>query len=292
MRFNVTLVDPPHYKFAHLLTDLCRTIAYGLRDLGYKADLTVNSIDGASTNILIGTHLLTADDVSNIVRSGAPFITLQSEVLKRDPTTGAVRSDYQGEQFETINRPLMDHAMAVWDGITPPELMQQLDVGGRKRKRFRIGYCAGLEDIDQPDYAQKDIDVMFFGSITQHRSTIMSSLNGLQYKTFDYGPAGFRNDLIARSKINLSLHSSPELDYFQQTRSGYLLNNRAFVLGETSSDHPPMKDLICEVDGARMRDTCVDLLSRPAELKARAEAAYEGYRSLRMADILAEIIEP
>ena len=289
MRFNVTLIDPPNYKFAHLLTDLCRTIAYGLRDLGHDCDLTVNAIDGATTNILIGTHLLTADDVRNIVRSGAPYIALQSEVLKRDPATGALQTDYQGPNFETINRPLMDNAVALWDGLTDPELLQQLGTN-HKRKRFQIGYCAGLEDIEHRPYDAKDIDVMFFGSVTAHRQSILNTLQGLQVKTFDYGPSAFRNDMIARSRIQLSLHSSPELDYFQQTRSGYLLNNRAYVLGETSADQPPMKKLVCEVDGRAMRQTCVELLSNPSELKARAEAAYEGYRGLRMADILAEIL--
>jgi hypothetical protein len=290
MKYNVTLVDPANYKFAHLLTDICRTIAYGLRELGLHCDLTVNSIDTGYTNIIVGTHLLSAGDVSGIVSSGAPYIPLQSEVLQRDPQTGVISSSYQGQQFETIARPLMEHAVAVWDGLTELRLLHQLSVADEKVKRFRIGYCEGLEDIEQRPYDSKDLDVLFFGSLTPHRTKIFDSLQGLRLAVFEYGPSAFRNDMIARAKINLSLHSSPDLDYFPQPRTGYLLNNKAFVLAETSVDHPAMRELVVEADADGLRERCAHLLSNAAELKCQAEAAYEGYRRLRMADMLAEII--
>ncbi len=290
MKYNVTLVDPANYKFAHLLTDICRTIAYGLRDLGLDCDLTVNSIDTGATNIIVGTHLLNAAEVAAIVNSGAPYIPLQSEVLHRDPETGAVSSSYQGQQFETIARPLMDRAVAVWDGLTELRVLHQLSVADEKVRRFRIGYCEGLEDIEHRPYDRKDIDVLFFGSLTPHRQSVFSSLHGMRVALFEYGPSAFRNDMIARAKINLSLHSAPELDYFPQTRTGYLLNNRAFVLAETSIDHPAMRDLVVEAPADKLRSRCAQLLSNPAQLEQQADTAYQGYRKLRMADMLAEIL--
>jgi hypothetical protein len=291
MKYNVTLVDPANYKFAHVLTDLCRTIAYGLRELGLDCDLTVNSIDSGSMNIIVGTHLLNGGDVANVIGSGAQYIPLQSEVLTRDPKTGAVISSYQGAQFEEVARPLMDHAVAVWDGLTELRVLHQLSVGDEKVKRFKIGYCEGLEhDVEHRPYDRKDLDVMFFGSLTPHRQKIFARFNGVRTAVFGFGPSAFRNDMIARAKINLSLHSSPELDYFPQPRTGYLLNNRAFVLAETSIDHPGMRDLVDEAPADMMGKRCAELLGDPAALQARAEAAYEGYRRMRMADMLAEIL--
>jgi hypothetical protein len=290
MKFNVTLVDPANYKFAHLLTDICRTIAYGLRDLGYEADLTVNFIDTGYTNIIVGSHLLTAADVGGILETGARYIPLQSELLSRDPATGCVRSSYQGDQFEAIGRPLMEHAVAVWDGYTDVSVMRQLQVSDDRLKRFRIGYCEGLEDILHRPYDHKDLDVLFFGSMTPHRSAILQTLDGLRLAFFEYGPSAFRNDMIARSRINLSLHSAPELSYFPQPRTGYLLNNRAVVVAEGSTDHPPMRSLVVEAPVDALRQRCEELLASTPELESLAETAYEGYRQMRMADILAEIL--
>ena len=290
MKFNVTLVDPAAYKFAHVLTDICRTIAYGLRDLCLDCELSVNSIDTARTNIIVGTHLLTEGDVAGIINSGATYIPLQSEALHRDPESGAIRSSYQGQPFETLARPLMEHAVAVWDGLTELRILHQLEVTDEKVKRFKIGYCQGLEDVQHRPYHRKDVDVMFFGGMTPHRRQVLEKFQGMRIALFEYGPSAFRNELIARTKINLSLHSSAELDYFQQTRAGYLLNNKAFVLAEPSIDHPAMRDLVAESPADGLVECCAKLLSSAAELEAQAEAAYEGYRRLRMADVLAEIL--
>jgi hypothetical protein len=290
VKYNVVLVDPAHYKLAHLLTDICRTIAYGLRDLGLECDLSVNSIDNESTNILIGTHLLSESDISGIIGSGVPYIAMQSEWVYRDPQTGAICSSFQGAQFETIARPLMEHAVAVWDGLTDVVLLRQLCVPDERVKRFRMGYCQGLEDIEQRPYDRKDVDALFFGSITPHRAAILSSLTGMRTATFEYGPSAFRNELIARSKINLALHSTPELGYFPQPRAAYVLNNKGLVVAEPSVDHPAMRDLVAEAPAAELRDLCAQLLANPAELKNQAEAAYEGYRHLRMADVLSELL--
>lgn len=290
MRFNVALVDPSNYKFAHLLTDICRTIAYGLRDLGHECDLTVNNVDAHWTNIIVGSHLLAADDVSTIVNSGVPYIVLQSESLHRDPLSGVICSSYQGQQFETVGRPLLEHAVAVWDGITELELLRQLSIADEKVKRFKIGYCQGLEDIEHRPYDCKDLDVLFFGTNTPHRANIFASLEGVRVGLFEYGPSAFRNDMIARAKINLSLHSAPELGYFPQPRTGYLLNNKAFVLAEPSVDHPAMRELVAEATAATFRDRCLELLADMTELESKAEAAYEGYRRMSMADVLAEML--
>jgi hypothetical protein len=290
MKFNVTLIDPPNYKYAHLLTDICRTIAYGLRDLGFECDLTVNSIDAGYTNIIVGTHLLTVADITAIIDTGALYIPLQSESVYHDPKSGIVSSSYQGQQFESIARPLMEHAVAVWDALTEVKLLRRLSIRDDKVKRFSMGYCQGLEDIVHRPLDRKDVDILFFGSITPHRAKIFATLQGLSVAAFQYGPSAFRNDMIARAKINLSLHSASDLDYFPQPRTGYLLNNKAFVLAETSIDHPAMRALVADVNADAFRERCAHFLSHTAELESQAEAAYEAYRHIRMADMLDAIL--
>jgi hypothetical protein len=291
MRFNVTLVDPANYKSAHILTDMCRAIAYGLREMGRECDLTVNSVQPGYTNIIVGSHLLNAEDISVLIRSGSHYIVFQSEFLALDPASGAVCSSFQGAEFETIARPFYDRALAIWDGLEHDlPLLARMGVPPEKIKKLDFGYCEGLTDIQHRPYANKDVDVLFFGTLTEHRQAILEELNrNLRVAVFTDGPSAFRNDLIARAKINLSLHSTPVMAHFPQPRSGYLLNNGAYVVAEPSSDNPPMRSLVEEATAEALPEVCSRLLSE-GDLAARAEAAAEQYRSLRMADVLANIL--
>src|SRR5579862_2891619 len=100
MQYNVTLIDPANYKYAYLLTDTSRMIAYGLRSLGYSCSLTVNNLDASAINVIVGTHLLQEQDSNSIINSGVKVVVHQSEVLM--PGTGGVRvrSSFLGDQFE------------------------------------------------------------------------------------------------------------------------------------------------------------------------------------------------
>src|SRR5438105_11724849 len=81
LRYNVTLVDPVGYKFAYVLADICRVVASGIRSLGYRCDLTTNNIDAGAVNIIVGTHLLSAQDLSMVQQSGSQYIALHTEWL-------------------------------------------------------------------------------------------------------------------------------------------------------------------------------------------------------------------
>jgi hypothetical protein len=290
MRFNVTLIDPPAYKFAHLLTDIVRTTAYGLRDLGHEANLTVNHIDGDATNIIFGMHLLTADEATSIANSGARYIPVQTEHLQIDAASGEIHGFFQGNQFEAMFARLMQNAETVWEGYTDLAVYRKMGVPTERVRRFRPGYARDLEDIQHRAFPCKDIDVLFFGSVTPYRSQILNTLQGMRVATFEFGPSAFRNDMIARAKLNVSLHATPQTDYFPQPRTAYLLNNKACVVAETSSDWPPMRALVTETSTQDFADCCRQLLDTPRELESRAQSGYEGFKSMPMSDVLAELL--
>ena len=115
VRYNVTLVDPPTYKYAYVLADICRIVASGIRSLGFRCDLSTNNIDTGATNIIVGTHLLTTDDIATILEQRPSYITLQSEWLLPGDQPWLVKSTFQGNQFEPMQRRLLEGAVAVWE---------------------------------------------------------------------------------------------------------------------------------------------------------------------------------
>ncbi len=292
MRYNVTLVDPPTYKFAYVLIDICRTIASGIRSLGHRSDLSVNNIDTDSINIIVGTHLLTEQDLTAIRQTGAKYIALHTEWLSPGEPPYKVKSTFQGNNFEPTQRAFLENALGVWEAWDSNiQLLSRFDIPPERFRRFWIGYHEDLEDIRHRSYADKDLDALFFGSITPRRQALLHELSKTMnvLSVFD-APHAIRNDMIARAKINLALLSSPSLNYFSFTRIGYLLNNRGFVVTETSIKDRGMQDLVVDADAAHLVERCRELLAS-GDIPRMAEEAYERYRqTMPMTAVLEDLL--
>ena len=292
MRYNVTLIDPANYKYAYVLADICRPIAAGIRSLGYRCDLTTNNIEGGAINIIVGTHLLTEVEARALAQSGLPYIAVHTEWLSPGEPPCLVKSTFQGNNFEPMQRAFLEHAMCIWEAWDSNiELLSRFDIPPERFRRFWIGYHEDMEEVRHRPFADKDIDALFVGSVTPRRKALLDEL-GKTMKTvaaFDL-PHPFRNDLIARSKINLALFSDPALNYFSFLRIGYALNNRAFVVSEPSINDRGMQRLITICDADHLARRCTRLI-RGGDIGRMADEAYEQYRqSMPMTDVLKELL--
>src|SRR5205814_527116 len=126
--------------------------------------------------------------------------------------------------------------------------------------------------------------------LTPRRQAILQqltkSLNAIGL--FD-APQAFRNDFIARAKINLALFSDPALNYFSFLRIGYALNNRAFVVSEPSVNDRGMQRIIEVVDAEHLVDRCRELIDS-GQIAQLAAEAYEQYRAFPMTDVVKELL--
>ena len=292
MYYNVTLVDPTSYKFAYVLGDICRAVASGIRSLGHRCDLTTNNIEASATNIIVGTHLLSGQDLDLVRQSGARYIAIHTEWLSPGEPPYSVKSTFQGNQFEPTQRAFLEGAQAVWEAWESNiAQLSKFDIPAERFKRFWVGYHEDLEDVRHRDYAEKDIDALFVGSVTPRRQEILQRLGErLNVKAVFDMPQAFRNDFIARAKINLALFSDPALNYFSFLRIGYALNNRAFALSEPSVNDRGMQELILTADESVLAERCVELI-QSGEIPRLAEAGYELYRQeFRMTRIVEELL--
>jgi hypothetical protein len=102
-------------------------------------------------------------------------------------------------------------------------------------------------------------------------------------------PAHFRNDLIARAKINLNVHGSQGFQHLSLTRTTYLLNNHCILVSETSDTHSELRALIIEAEYADLIPKCEEVLAMPNR-EELARLSFEQFEHMPMTDILRNII--
>lgn len=292
MRHNVTLINPTNYRFGYLLTDICRYFAFGLRDLGLRADLSVNELDTAAVNVIVGTHLLTPAEVSTIVGSQMKYIALQSEWLSPGAAPNSVVSSFQGEGFQTMLRPLFERATAVWDAFhSNIAMLRRFNIPDERIKWLSsYGYAREMREIKHRPWNDKDIDVLFFGSVSERRRDILAELSrSLRVVSVLDAPAAFRNDLIARARLNVNLHASEAFTHLPLTRVSYLLNNAALVISEPVTTNPELHPMIAFAPRAELIEECRALLARPDAAQLGEERLSE-FAKQPMSEVLRPIL--
>lgn len=284
MRFNLTVVDPPGYPYSHFLFDVVRLLQGGLEDLGHPCSITRNKTDGGALNILVGVHLIpTRDYVKDILATGHRYVVLQTEIVR-----GHTFNQEAGSRFDDIFLPLARGAVGVWDSS---------DLNIAALKKFGIeagllgwGYAHAVEEIRHK--TDRDIDFFFYGSITPRRRTVLQKLDELGYKViaaFDAAPI-YRNDLIARSEVLLTIRQSDAMAHLPWGRILYLVNNRCLVAGETGSEQQPLEDLFLWAEPPQAIELLRTTRAR-TDRRALAQEFYDRFRTRPMSGYLAPLLD-
>ena len=293
MRYNVTLIWPPQYKFGYLGTDNCRILAGGIRDLGLRCDLTLNSLDPGAMNIVVGAHIGGRDTAEAVRAFGAPYIAVQTDWLDPSPDGQSIESDFLKSNFESACRPYFEGAAAVWDAYERNlDLLNNWGIPSERQGLLRLGrYTPWIVDIAHRPWAEKDIDVLFFGSLTPRRQVIIDEMaQHLNVVAVMDAPAAFRNDLIARAKINLNLHANERFSHLSVSRVGYLLNNQCVILSEVPETHPELQELMVCTGYDQLVAACHDLLASD-RLEELAEGSFTLFQQMPLAETMRGLIE-
>ncbi len=284
MRWNLTVIDPPGFPFTHFLFDSVRMVAFSLEDLGLDVSITQNKLEPDRVNVLCGVHLLRDErDAEAILDTGSPFVVLQTEMVH-----GRTINREAGDRLDRVILPLCREARAVWD--SSPENLHALAALGIEARLLRFGYQAKMQEIRHR--ASKDLDFMWYGSITEHRRKVLSELSQLGYRVatvFDAAPL-YRNDLIARSEIILTLRQSEAMTHLPHARVLYAVANECVVAGDCGENQEPLEDVFV---WSRERGVIDLLRSTRARSDLRELAATHRSRlaSRPMKDFMAPLIE-
>lgn len=269
--YNVVLLQQAGYVHALGMVEIGRLLYQSFRSLGVPCRFQANQLEPDAINVLLGYHRIN----SRSAIPSEPFVVYQLEQL----------SEREGA-FRPIHLEVFHRAQAVWDYSKENiEFLKAKGVGNVRH--LPIGYHPALETIE---HREPEHDVLFYGSINERRRHVLERLaQACKVKTL-FGVYGAQRDrYVARSKIVLNIHFY-EAQVMEQVRLSYLLNNRCFVVSESSPVNPFGESIVT----AAWEDLvpCVlDWLARPDDRQHTAERGYRMFQSRPMSEFLRRVID-
>jgi hypothetical protein len=283
MRFSICSIEPDGFKFAHFLYDICKYLCFAIESAGHEICIVRNHLSSDRINIIVGSHRLNSpSNVEAITRAGK-YILLQSEII-----TGSSINNWNNQKsYAEVQMPLMRQAQTIWTGADSKNSLKQIGIDS---EILLLGYHPAMEEVVHKQ--KKDIDFLFYGSLTPHRQKMIQELRrrgGNVLCVFDEA-AMYRNDLIARTRVHLAPKQGPEMDHFCGSRILYLLNNRSIVVVERCREQEMFEHCFPYADTEQWVDLCMETLRRP-DLEQVTNEYYERFKKIRMVDLVRPLIE-
>lgn len=284
MRINIAVIEPEGWAYGHFLYYPIQLLSRSLQSLGHDVVLGRNNIDPSRTNILVGSHLLnTVADAKAIAELPCPYIVYQTEAVG-----GGIVNRGEKAHFEQVYLPILRGAAAVWDGFDfQTEELRQL---GCRAWQIRHGYEPSLDQVLHK--TDKDVDFLFYGSMSPHREQVLVALQQRGYHVAGVTdlPSLFRDDLIARAKVNVCPWHDESLNQLGVARVTYLLNNHALAVVERARGQEWLEDSILHEAPERFVDFCEESLLRD-DRQWVTDEFYDRFRSRPMTGIMEELLE-
>ena len=273
--YSIWIVTPPGYPHSAAFSEVAIGLQGGLRELGCHAPIVTerNRIQGKA--IILGANLLA--DLPDIKPPGKSILYNLEQI-----TPG---SEWLSPGYLKLLR--RHH---VWD-YSQYNIEQLAMLGIRNVTHCPIGYSEALSRFD-PD-TQKDIDVLFYGSLNERRNRILADMKntGLRVESL-FGVYGKQRDaVIARSRIVLNIHYYPS-KIFEIVRISWLLANRVCVVSEQSprdSALAAVEDGIILAPYDRLVSTCQEVIEKNAWASV-GQRGFEVFSASRQAAHLGNIL--
>ena len=214
--YQVSVLAPPAWPFVEIFLEIAELLRLSLESAGYPARLTLNELSPSATNIIVGYNFFAEAPPL----SGYDCIVYQLEQLNQ-----------RDDRFNTEWMDRLRRARLIWD-YSSQNIAFLKSHGFDNVRHVPVGYHPALQRI--PPQAEKDIDVLLYGSINERRRHVMRQLRErcrVEMAFRVYGEQ--RDELIARSKIVLNVHLH-EGAIFEQARAG-LPDGRAIMKLRTAS---------------------------------------------------------
>jgi len=255
-----------------------------LSNAGYLSKIT-QSFDYHTDNtyIIYGAHHVIEKFPKNYIiiqleQSGVGYFDHQNNFINND--------------YKTFNRKyisILQKAKQVWD-YSHENIKFLEKIKDIKIKYFPISYSpylTQLNNIQNP--IQKNIDVLFLGSLNQRRKNIIQKIKnkGLHIEVYNDLYDNDRLMKILSSKIILNIH------YFENAilethRLSYLFANKCFVISETSRDETTdqlFKNSLIFSNKNTIPDLCLEW-SHPDKINKRNLISQIGYQTFKKIDYL------
>lgn len=284
MRFTIVLCSSPQLRYSHFLFDNAHYLMHALESMGHSVHLSGTQVEPGRINILLNSHIMTDPSVVRDLKTRRiRYVVFQTEVLNSQ----AINGFGDGKHYDEVYLPLMRQADGVWEWTE--DNAARLRAIGIQAHNLRLGYHPRMEEIHHK--TEKDIDLLWYGSVTAHRRDLLQAIirRGLRPMVVFDPVAFYRNDLIARARICLSLQQTPTSE-LPTGRVCYLVNNACVVAGEAPPSGHWLDPFWEKTTAERVPDQLADLLARP-DLDDLGRAHQDAFRSISMVDELAPHVD-
>ena len=264
---NICIIKPNNYIHSLAYLEIAELLHYSVLELNQNSKISYNFIDinPKVKNIIFGAHLLNDDMINSIPSNTIIFNTEQiesiNEIWKRRilllASKGIIFWDYSNHNLDL--------------------LLTKLNVKGRL---FEIGFQKNLQRIKMND--NKEVDVLFYGSLNNRREKIINSLlkNNVKVKCL-FGVYGKdRDDWIGKSKIVLNLHFY-ESKIFEIIRIFYLLTNAITIVSEVDENTKLNNNYLKGIKGSNYEDVEKNILSLLENEKERELIGLNGFNIIK-----------
>ena len=259
--YSLYIVSPDQCLHSHAFDEIALCLHYAFRQLGYIVPIVRQAHEIVGRPIVLGAHLL----------EGTPPVNSIIYNLEQIQESSPWMSDQYLELLK---------AYPVWD--YSERNREALAAFGIKNVQLcKVGYVSQLSCIPMLPESERDIDVLFYGSINERRQKVLQDLVdqgvSLVHHTRCYGPR--RDRLIARARIVVNLHYY-SAKIMEVVRLSYLLANGAFVVSERGEDRLVERDFedgMAFCDYEDLVKTCLHYLKngqQRSEIAARGKTVF------------------
>jgi hypothetical protein len=278
------LIQPPEKKFfqrynivrqrfmRYMYDDNFDLLKYCFEELGIEYNSGFNELRKDYNNILFIPYSI--PQFSNYALDYT-YIPYQMEQIALRGNESFVKDI----KFRSYIR-LLKNASEIWDYSTANiAFLNSLNINQTELLKF--GYHEKMEVLD-PD-KEKNIDVLFYGTISPRRIKILDALAQRGYKTkYLWNLFGEeRNTYIEKAKIILNF-GRLTMPVLEEQRLSFLLNNRCFIISEkpVTKQYLPYQEGIvyCEYD--KLIETC-EIYLKPENEHLREKIARQGYETFK-----------
>jgi len=166
-----------------------------------------------------------------------------------------------------------------------------------RAKLFCLNYTQNLSEIVLKQ--DRDIDVFFFGLLTDYRIKLLSELKSRGHSVvvhgYDAPPYFVRNSIISRSKIVACLNQNASYDHINGVRVLYLAANGCCAVAERPPAPHPFAELMVTSENANsFADLCSEIITNHAyadigdRLKEAAKSQADPVKTVELLEFICD----
>ena len=277
MKYSIIICKPQGYKHQGVFYEVAELIYFGFKKLNYDCIITTHFNIPDRRQIVLGANLLQLTNI--ILREDSIILNLE-------------RAGHDGQFSENYCTLLRKYEVWDFSWLNIDRINRRYNL--KINKCIQLGYTEELNRINLKEFKDRDIDILFCGSLSNRRKAILDEMFYLNLKIVHlFGVYGkVRDDYVSRSKLLLNLHYH-EFGSLEQVRIFYYLSNQCAVLSEKSDDNNENKDfenMIFLSDYKDIPKKALDLIKNNSEIELKSSEGFKHFKEKKIEDNLRNIL--